>query len=111
MIFFKYNMKAVKTNELISFNGNNWFFAFATVIIVGGSKVISGELTTGTFSSFIAALYLCFIPKKKYLHFIIKCKMLLLQMKRINDIFAKEATIKIRKINCPKYKNYKLFEM
>ena len=59
MIFFKYNMKAVKTNELTSplmeIIGS---LAFATVILVGGSKVISGELTTGTFTSFIAALFM-----------------------------------------------------
>ena len=59
MIFFKYNMKAVKTNELVSpvmeIIGS---FAFAAVIIVGGSKVIDGELTTGTFTSFVAALFM-----------------------------------------------------
>ena len=52
MIFFKYNMKAVKTNELTSplmeILGS---LAFGAVILVGGSKVISGELTTGEFSS------------------------------------------------------------
>ena len=48
MLFFKYNMKAVKTNELTSplmeIIGS---LAFAAVIIVGGSKVISGNLQLG----------------------------------------------------------------
>ena len=43
MIFFKYNMKSVKTNELTSpLMEIIGAFAFAAVIIVGGSKVISG---------------------------------------------------------------------
>ncbi|MBL4773239.1 MAG: hypothetical protein JKX98_06465, partial [Alcanivoracaceae bacterium] len=64
--FFKYNMKAVKTNELTSplmeIIGS---FAFAAVIVVGGAKVISGELTTGTFTSFIAALFMLYTPIKR----------------------------------------------
>ncbi|MDX4027399.1 ABC transporter ATP-binding protein [Aliarcobacter skirrowii] len=66
MIFFKYNMKAVKTNELTSplmeILGS---LAFATVVIVGGLKVINGELTTGEFSSFIAALFMLYTPIKR----------------------------------------------
>ncbi|RXJ80451.1 ABC transporter permease [Aliarcobacter skirrowii] len=66
MIFFKYNMKAVKTNELTSplmeILGS---LAFATVVVVGGLKVINGELTTGEFSSFIAALFMLYTPIKR----------------------------------------------
>lgn len=66
MIFFKYNMKAVKTNELTSplmeILGS---LAFATVVVVGGMKVINGELTTGEFSSFIAALFMLYTPIKR----------------------------------------------
>ncbi|MFY9094989.1 ABC transporter transmembrane domain-containing protein, partial [Aliarcobacter butzleri] len=66
MLFFKYNMKAVKTNQLTSpLMEIIGAFAFAAVIIVGGSKVISGELTTGEFSSFIAALFMLYTPIKK----------------------------------------------
>ncbi|MFY9093279.1 ABC transporter transmembrane domain-containing protein, partial [Aliarcobacter butzleri] len=66
MLFFKYNMKAVKTNQLTSpLMEVIGAFAFAAVIIVGGSKVISGELTTGEFSSFIAALFMLYTPIKK----------------------------------------------
>ena len=94
MIFFKYNMKAVKTNELTSplmeVIGS---LAFAAVIIVGGSKVISGELTTGTFTSFIAALFMLYTPIKKISSLYNRMQDALAANERINEIFSKEATI------------------
>lgn len=95
MIFFKYNMKALKTNELTSplmeIIGS---FAFAAVIIVGGSKVIEGELSTGTFTSFIAALFMLYTPIKKLSSLYNKMQDALAANERINEIFAKTATIK-----------------
>ena len=102
MIFFKYNMKAVKTNELTSplmeIIGS---FAFAAVIIVGGSKVISGELTTGTFTSFVAALFMLYTPIKRLSSLYNKMQDALAANERINDIFSKEATIKSGELICP----------
>jgi len=92
--FFKYNMKAVRTNELTSplmeIIGS---FAFAAVILVGGSKVISGELTTGTFSSFIAALFMLYSPIKRLSALYNKMQDALAANDRINDILNKKATI------------------
>lgn len=94
MIFFKYNMKAVKTNELTSpLMEVIGAIAFATVIIVGGEKVISGEMTTGTFSSFIAALFMLYTPIKKISSLYNKMQDAIAANERINDIMAKEATI------------------
>lgn len=111
MLFFKYNMKAVKTNELTSplmeIIGS---LAFAAVIIVGGSKVISGELTTGTFTSFIAALFMLYTPIKKISSLYNKMQDALAANERINDIFAKEPTIKNGEIVCPKDINKVKFE-
>ncbi len=94
MIFFKYNMKALKTNGLTSplmeIIGS---FAFAAVIIVGGSKVISGELSTGTFSSFIAALFMLYTPIKKLSSLYNKMQDALAANERINDMFAQKAKI------------------
>lgn len=102
MIFFKYNMKALKTNELTSplmeIIGS---FAFAAVIIVGGSKVISGEITTGTFTSFIAALFMLYTPIRRLSSLYNKMQDALAANERINDIFAKEATIKSGEKTCP----------
>jgi subfamily B ATP-binding cassette protein MsbA len=102
MIFFKYNMKAVKTNELTSplmeIIGS---LAFATVILVGGSKVISGELTTGTFTSFVAALFMLYTPIKKISSLYNKMQDALAANERINDIFSQTATIKSGELLCP----------
>ncbi|MBU3013798.1 ABC transporter ATP-binding protein/permease [Poseidonibacter lekithochrous] len=92
--FFKYNMKAVKTNELTSplmeIIGS---FAFAAVILVGGSKVISGELTTGTFSSFIAALFMLYTPIKRLSSLYNKMQDALAANDRINEMLDSKATI------------------
>ncbi len=64
--FFKINIKSVKTNELTSpimeFIGA---IAAALVIIFGGSQVIDGTMTAGTFLSFIAALFMLYTPIKR----------------------------------------------
>lgn len=64
--FFNINIKAVKTNELTSpimeFIGA---CAAAVVIIFGGSQVIEGEMTAGTFLSFITALFMLYTPIKR----------------------------------------------
>lgn len=92
--FFKFNMKAVKTNELTSplmeIIGS---FAFAAVIIVGGSKVISGELTTGVFTSFIAALFMLYTPIKRLSSLYNKMQDALAANDRINEIFNMKAQI------------------
>lgn len=94
MIFFKYNMKALKTNGLTSplmeVIGS---LAFAAVIVVGGSKVISGELSTGTFSSFIAALFMLYTPIKKLSSLYNNMQDALAANERINDMFAQKAII------------------
>jgi len=64
--FFKINVKAVKTSELLSpimeFLGA---IAAGLVILYGGSQVISGELTAGSFLSFITALFMLYTPIKR----------------------------------------------
>ncbi|WP_321311550.1 ABC transporter ATP-binding protein [Halarcobacter sp.] len=64
--FFNINVKSVKTAELLSpimeFIGA---VAAAIVIIYGGTEVINGELTAGSFMSFIAALFMLYTPLKR----------------------------------------------
>ncbi len=94
MIFFKYNMKAVKTNELTSpIMETLGAIAFGAVILVGGSHVVNGELTTGEFSSFIAALFMLYTPIKRISSLYNKMQDAIAANERINDIFAKEAQI------------------
>ncbi len=103
MIFFKYNMKAVKTNELTSpIMETLGALAFGTVILVGGSRVVNGELTTGEFTSFIAALFMLYTPIKRISSLYNKMQDAIAANERINDIFTKTAQIKsgtISKIN------------
>ncbi|WP_418180513.1 ABC transporter ATP-binding protein [Aliarcobacter lanthieri] len=94
MIFFKYNIKAVKTNELTSpLMETLGAIAFGTVILVGGSKVVSGELTTGEFSSFIAALFMLYTPIKRISSLYNKMQDAFAANERINNIFAIKPSI------------------
>ncbi len=101
--FFKYNMKAVKTNELTSplmeIIGS---LAFAAVIVVGGTKVISGELTAGTFTSFIAALFMLYTPIKRLSSLYNQMQDALAANERINDIFSRNADIISGNLEFPK---------
>ncbi|MCG3677036.1 ABC transporter ATP-binding protein [Aliarcobacter butzleri] len=115
MLFFKYNMKAVKTNQLTSpLMEVIGAFAFAAVIIVGGSKVISGELTTGEFSSFIAALFMLYTPIKKISNLYNGMQDAIAANERINDMFSKKPSIisgdikEIRDIKEIHFKNVEL---
>lgn len=63
---FKVNMKAAKTNILVSpmmeiFGA----FAAAFVIILGGNEVIQGEMSVGSFFSFMTALFMLYTPIKR----------------------------------------------
>ncbi|MDN5076854.1 ABC transporter ATP-binding protein [Aliarcobacter butzleri] len=115
MLFFKYNMKAVKTNQLTSpLMEVIGAFAFAAVIIVGGSKVISGELTTGEFSSFIAALFMLYTPIKKISNLYNGMQDAIAANERINDMFSKRPSIisgKIKEIEDIKEIHFKNVEL
>lgn len=63
--FFKLAMKATRTNELVSpLMEMLGAFGIATVVIVGGQAVFDGEMTVGTFFSFMAALFMIYTPIK-----------------------------------------------
>ncbi len=92
--FFQYNMKAVKTNALTSpVMEVLGAVAFGAVILVGGSHVINGELTTGEFTSFLAALFMLYTPIKRISSLYNKMQDALAANERINLIFTKEPKI------------------
>ncbi|MCV6608579.1 MAG: ABC transporter ATP-binding protein/permease [Campylobacterales bacterium] len=66
---FRVSMKMVKTNELVS-PTMEFFGAIgvATVIIVGGQEVIDGNMTVGTFFSFMSALFMVYTPIRSLSH-------------------------------------------
>ena len=92
--FFRLNMKAVKTNELVSpFMELIGAGAFAVVVIVGGTQVINGELTAGTFLSFVAALFMLYTPIKSLSSLYNKLQDGIAANERVNELFAQEAKI------------------
>lgn len=64
--FFKLNLKSVKINELVSpIMETLGGVGVAVVIIVGGKEVIEGNLSVGSFFSFLAALFMLYTPIKR----------------------------------------------
>jgi subfamily B ATP-binding cassette protein MsbA len=109
--FFRLNMKAVKTNELVSpFMELIGAVAFAVVVIVGGNQVINGELTAGTFLSFVAALFMLYTPIKSLSSLYNKLQDGIAANERVNDLFAQKAEIKSGSLNIDNVINTITFE-
>lgn len=100
--FFKINIKSVKTNELTSpimeFIGA---IAAALVIIFGGSQVIEGTMTAGTFLSFIAALFMLYTPIKRIASIYNSLQNAIAAHERILSIYNVNPTIISGKKNIP----------
>lgn len=92
--FFKVNIKSVKTNELTSpimeFIGA---CAAGLVIVFGGAQVIEGNMTAGTFMSFIAALFMLYTPIKRLAAIYNGLQNAIAAHERIKSIYAIEPTI------------------
>ncbi len=92
--FFKINLKTVKINGLVSpFMEILGAIALAVVIVVGGQEVIKGNMTVGTFFSFMTALMMLYTPIKSLSSMYNKLQDALAANERINDIFALQADI------------------
>ncbi|MEA1954438.1 MAG: ABC transporter ATP-binding protein [Campylobacterota bacterium] len=92
--FFKINIKSVKTNALVSpVMEILGAIAIAIVIIIGGYQVIDGDLTVGTFFSFMAALFMLYTPIKSISSQYNKLQDALTANERVNELFAKKSDI------------------
>jgi subfamily B ATP-binding cassette protein MsbA len=92
--FFNINIKSVKTNELVSpFMEVLGAVAVAVVITIGGKQVIDGNMTVGTFFSFLTALFMLYTPIKALSSLVNQLQDALAANERINDIFAKKPKI------------------
>jgi len=61
--YFKLTMKSVKVNELVSpIMETLGSIGVAVVIIVGGTEVIDGTMSVGSFFSFLTALFMLYTP-------------------------------------------------
>jgi len=92
--FFDINIKAVKINTLVSpFMEIVGSIAVASVIIVGGAQVIDGQMTVGTFFSFMTALFMVYTPLKSLSSLYNKLQDAIAANERINNILSLEAEI------------------
>ncbi len=85
---FHIGMNGVKTNALVSplmeVVGS---LAAAAVVIIGGLEVIEGSMTTGTFFSFMTALFMLYTPIKRLSSVYNNFQVALAANERINSIF------------------------
>ena len=92
--FFNVTIKAVKTNALVSpvmeIIGS---IGFAVVIVVGGTQVINGTLTTGSFLSFTTALFSLYTPVKRLSSLFNQMQDAIAADIRIKHIFSEQSTI------------------
>lgn len=92
--FFKVNLKSVKINELVSpFMELLGAIALATVITIGGKEVIEGNMTVGTFFSFMTALMMLYTPIKTLSSLFNQLQDAIAANERINNIFDLKSEI------------------
>jgi len=92
--FFNINVKAVKTQALLSpFLETLNATVAAVVIIVGGQEVINGSLSVGGFFSFMTALFLMTDPIKKASNTYAQLQNAVAANERLKEIFNKKPTI------------------
>ncbi|MCK5110211.1 MAG: ABC transporter ATP-binding protein [Arcobacteraceae bacterium] len=87
--FFNINIKAVKTNEMVSpIMEILGAVAVATVITIGGQYVIDDKLSVGSFFSFLTALFMLYTPIKRISSLYNQMQDALAANERINELFA-----------------------
>jgi subfamily B ATP-binding cassette protein MsbA len=87
--YFHIGIKGVKTNALVSpLMEIIGAIAAATVIAIGGMEVIKGNMTVGSFFSFMTALFMLYTPIKRLSTVYNKFQGAIAANERINDIFS-----------------------
>ncbi len=92
---FDVNIKATKTTELVSpmmeIVGS---LAVALVIMYGGSEVIDGKMSVGSFFSFLAALFMLYTPIKRVSNMYNKMQDAIAASERIFALLERENKIR-----------------
>lgn len=102
--FFKLGLKATLIGQLSSplmeFLGS---IAIALVIYLGGSEVIAGKMTAGSFFSFITALFMLYTPFKRLVNIASSFQEAFVATDRIFEILDREPQIKDgqKSLHCP----------
>ncbi len=95
MKIFRVNMKAVRTTELVSpIMEILGAVAAAGVIILGGLEVIRGELSVGSFFSFLTALFMLYTPIKKVSKLFNQIQDAIAANERIQELISRKPAIK-----------------
>ena len=109
--FFEINMKAVKVNgaivPLMDIVGG---ISGAIVIFMGGKMVINGEMSVGTFFSFMTALFMMFDPIRRVSSSYNSLQDSIAANERLNELLAYKPTIisgieKLSKVEEVNFKN------
>ncbi|KPH51310.1 ABC transporter permease [Helicobacter pullorum] len=91
---FRLSMKTVRVSELTSpLMETLGAIAIAVVIIIGGHKVIDGEITTGAFFSFVTALFMLYTPFKRVSSLYTKIQVAFAAGDRIFEMLDRKAKI------------------
>ncbi|MFL2679274.1 MAG: ABC transporter ATP-binding protein [Alphaproteobacteria bacterium] len=97
---FKLTLKSTKVNSisrpLMETLGG---IAIAIIIFTGGSQVISGETTPGTFFSFLTALLMAYQPLKSFASLNATLQIAMASAERVFEIIDNEPSIKETKKN------------
>jgi len=93
--YFHIGMKGVKTNALVSpIMEIIGAIAAAAVIMMGGMEVIDGNLSVGSFFSFMTALFMLYTPIKRLSSVYNNFQVAIAANERINSIFIQSNEIK-----------------
>ena len=93
--YFQVGIKGVKTNALVSpLMEIVGAVAAAVVIAIGGMEVIEGNLTVGSFFSFMTALFMLYTPIKRLSSVYNQFQAALASNERLNSIFDSKNDIK-----------------
>ncbi len=93
--YFKLGVKVVKTNELISpLMETLGAMAAGIVMIIGGMSVINGEMSAGSFFSFLAGLFMVYTPIKRISKLYNAVQEAVAASERIFDILHKTPDVK-----------------
>jgi len=93
--YFKVGIKIVKTNELTSpLMETLGALAAAIVMIVGGMSVIDGDMTAGSFFSFLAGLFMVYTPTKRISKLYNTVQEAVAASERIFDVLEKKPIVK-----------------
>lgn len=91
---FKVNMKAVRTTEIVSpIMEMLGALAAAAVIMLGGTEVIHGRLSVGSFFSFLTALFMLYTPVKRVSRLFNQIQDAIAANERIQQLLSRSAQI------------------